>query len=91
MIAWSGGRTTRPRDAAWPTGRDALAMANDAWRWTAPPGDPDVAGQGAEFVDLEPNLPGAGVLPSGRRVLLRLPFVKEAALTRPICGRNEAS
>jgi hypothetical protein len=38
-----------------------------------PPGDPDVAGQPAEFVDLEPNLPGSGTLPSYGRLVLRMP------------------
>jgi hypothetical protein len=47
-------------------------MAKDAWGWMDPPGDPDVAGQPAEFVDLEPNLPGAGVL-SPRRLVLHMP------------------
>ena len=66
-------------------------MAEDAWRWTAPPGDPDVAGWGAEFIDLEPNLPGAAALPARLRLVLRLPVGMGAALTKPISGRSHAS
>ena len=63
-------------------------MAGDAWRWMAEPGDPDVAGQGAEFVDLEPNLPGCGAVPSRTRVVLRLPLELEKARTRQVVERD---
>jgi hypothetical protein len=52
----------------------------DAWGWMRPPGDPDAGGQPAEFVDLEPNLPGFTALPSGRRLVLLLPDPARVAL-----------
>jgi hypothetical protein len=63
-------------------------MAEDAWRWMAEPGDPDVAGQGAEFVDLEPNLPGGVAVPSRPRVVLRLPLELERTRTRQVVERD---
>jgi hypothetical protein len=57
-------------------------MARDAWGWTEPPGDPDVAGQPAEFVDLEPNLPGAGTPSSHRGIVLQLPAFEVAVSPR---------
>jgi hypothetical protein len=57
-------------------------MARDAYGWMEPPGDPDVAGQPAEFVDLEPNLPGAGAQPADRLVLILDPPQRAAATIR---------
>jgi hypothetical protein len=57
-------------------------MTKDAWGWMDPPGDPDVAGQGAEFVDLESNLPGAGGVHSHRRLVLRMPAAAEGTYAR---------
>jgi hypothetical protein len=65
-------------------------MTTDAWGWMEPPGDPDAAGQPAEFVDLEPNLPGAGVVPASRRVLLIMPAAARD-LAAAIKGRSRAS
>ena len=75
LDALAGARRERPWSST--AEHDVAAMAADAWGWMDEPGDPDVAGQPAEFVDLEPNLPGAGVLPSRRGLLLPMPVEKE--------------
>jgi hypothetical protein len=50
----------------------------DAWGWMRPPGDPDLAGRPAEFVDVEPNVPVSGAAPRRRSVVLQLPIDADA-------------